>query len=67
MTTPTQISARRTLGNEEAAALLGCRPETLRVWVSQRRVPYVKVGRLTRFLEEDLHAFLERNRVEALQ
>ena len=52
-----------TWGNEQAAAYLGCTPETLRVWVSRRKVPFVKVGRLTRFLKSDLDGFLEENRV----
>ena len=50
-----------TWGNEQAAGYLGCTPETLRVWVSQRRVPYIKVGRLTRFRKKDLDEYLEQN------
>ncbi len=48
-----------TMTNDEAAAYLGCTPDTLRVWTSRRRVPFVKVGRLTRFLKAD------KNRVPA--
>ena len=54
-----------TWNNDQAASYLGCTPDTLRVWVSKRRVPFVKVGRLTRFLKWDLDDFLERNRVPA--
>ena len=52
-----------TMSNEEAAAYLGCTPGTLRVWTSRRRVPFVKVGRLTRFLKVDLDAYLQQHRV----
>jgi excisionase family DNA binding protein len=52
-----------TWGNDEAASYLGCTPDTLRVWVSKRKVPFVKVGRLTRFRRMDLDEFLEQNRV----
>ena len=52
-----------TLSNDQAAAYLGCTPGTLRVWTSQRRVPYVKVGRLTRFLREDLEEYVRKRRV----
>ena len=52
-----------TWGNHEAATFLGCTDGTLRVWVSQRRVPYVKVGRLTRFLREDLEEYVRERRV----
>lgn len=53
----------RTWGFEEAAEYLGCTPLTLRVWTSKRRVPFCKVGRLTRFMKRDLDAHLERQRV----
>jgi excisionase family DNA binding protein len=53
-----------TWGNDEAANYLGCTPDTLRVWVSQRRVPFVKVGRLTRFRRMDLDEFLNQNLVQ---
>ncbi len=33
---------------EEGAAYLGLSPGTLRNWLSARRLPFVKVGRLTR-------------------
>jgi excisionase family DNA binding protein len=52
-----------TLSNEEGAQILGCSPGTLRVWVSQRRVPFVKIGRLTRFLRQDLEEFIQSRRV----
>jgi excisionase family DNA binding protein len=56
-----------TWDNDQAAAYLGCTPDTLRVWTGRRRVPFVKVGRLTRFLKADLDEYLQRNRVaEAL-
>ena len=33
----------------QAAAYLGLSPWTLRQWVSQRRIPHVKLGRAVRF------------------
>lgn len=35
----------------------------IRSWVSQRRIPYTKVGRLTRFPEEHLDAWIRANTV----
>jgi excisionase family DNA binding protein len=49
----------------EAAALLGIKTWTMRQWVSQRKIAYVKVGRLTKLRQEDIAAFIERNRCEA--
>lgn len=57
--------AEGTWGNDQAATYLGVTPLTLRVWTSKRRVPFVKVGRLTRFLKVDLDEFLEQHRVPA--
>ena len=56
-----------TMTNDEAAAYLGCTPDTLRVWTSRRRVPFVKVGRLTRFLKTDLDEYLDQHRVPAVR
>ncbi|MBQ10471.1 MAG: hypothetical protein CMJ45_02855 [Planctomyces sp.] len=52
-----------TLGNDEAAQYLGVTPSTLRTWVSKRRVPHVRVGRLVRFRLADLEKFLEAGAV----
>ncbi len=54
-----------TMDNDQAAAYLGCTSDTLRVWTSRRKVPFVKVGRLTRFLKRDLDEWLEARRVRA--
>lgn len=59
------MEATGTLGNNEAAQILGCTPGTLRVWVSKRKVPFIKVGRLVRFRMKDLDEFLEQNAVPA--
>ncbi len=49
----------------EAAAYLGCKESTLRVWVSRRRVPHIKVGALCRFRTQDLDGWLEERTVPA--
>lgn len=52
-----------TWGIAEASAFLGCTQSTLRTWVSKRRVPFCRVGRLVRFRKADLDGFLEDNLV----
>ena len=47
-----------TWSNDEAAAYLGCTPDTLRVWVSKRMIPFLKVNALTRFRKSDLDAWM---------
>ena len=53
-------------GIEEAAAYIGCEPGTLRVWVSRRKVPHLKVGRLVRFRRKDLDKWLDSKLVRPL-
>ena len=51
------------LNYAEAAKYLGCRENTLRCWVSHRRVPHIKVGALCRFRRADLDAWLAERSV----
>lgn len=56
------------LRNEaEAAQILGVKTGTLQVWRSTKRyaLAYVKVGRLVRYRQSDLEAFLASRTVEA--
>jgi excisionase family DNA binding protein len=43
---------------KEAAHALTCSPAAIRKWLYQRKLPAVKVGRLTRIRPTDLEAFL---------
>ena len=49
---------------KEAAEALGVTVHTLSVWRSCNRysLPYIKVGRLVKYKEEDLKAFIEAQR-----
>ena len=52
----------RLLTIAEAAALLGVKTQTLYLWVSQKRVPHRKIGRLVRFTESDLEEFVDQQK-----
>jgi excisionase family DNA binding protein len=45
---------------------LGSTPNTIRVWCSKRRIPYVKVGRKVRFIPADLRKWVEEGRIDPL-
>jgi excisionase family DNA binding protein len=47
------------LGIQEAADFLGISIHTLYSWVSQRKIPFTKVGRLTKFKKEDMDKWLD--------
>ena len=48
---------------KEAADYMGLSPHTLYTMVSQRRVPFVKVGRLVKFDVELLDKWIKQNTV----
>ncbi len=52
----------RLLTVREAARLLGVREQSLYLWVSLKRVPHRKIGRLVRFTMGDLEEYVERQR-----
>jgi len=37
--------------------------ETVYAWTSQKRIPYIKMGRLVRFNADEVNKWLERQRV----
>lgn len=51
---------------DEVAALLRATPRFVRRLVAERRIEYVKVGRLVRFEAVAVAAYIERNRVVPL-
>ncbi len=54
---------QRLLSVREAGYYTGLSPHTLYAMVSQRRIPYVKVGRLTKFDVGLLDAWLKQHTV----
>jgi excisionase family DNA binding protein len=57
---------KRNLDIRAAAARIGCSPFTLRTWVRQRMIPYIRVGRRIVFDPGEVEAFLARNRIPAI-
>jgi len=53
------------LNRNEAASILGIKPQTLSKWSCSKLValPYVKVGRRAMYSMVDIENFIERNRV----
>jgi excisionase family DNA binding protein len=43
---------------KEAAEILAVKPQTLRQWVSAKRIPYVKIGAAVRFSPYQLEDFI---------
>ena len=54
---------QRLISVNEAAEYTGLSPHTIYTMVSQRRIPYVKVGRLVKFDVELLDKWIKQNTV----
>ena len=52
------------LKTKEAAQLLNLSENTIRMWIWQKRLPVVRLGRAVRLRREDLEHLVERNREE---
>ncbi len=57
---------RRFLGIKELAEYLGLTKGTLYVWVCQRRIPYLKVGKLVKFDLQEIEEWLKEKRVKEI-
>jgi len=51
----------------ETSKFLGVSSGTLYVWVCQKRIPYVKIGRLTKFDQKDLSTWIEQRKVKPFE
>jgi excisionase family DNA binding protein len=49
----------RLLSIKEVSERLSIKENTLRAWVFQRRIPTIRLGRLVRFRESDLAAWVK--------
>ena len=54
---------QRLMSVKEAAACTGLSPHTIYTMVSERRIPYVKMGRSVKFDEAMLQAWIKQNTV----
>ncbi len=57
---------KRLITIKEASEYLGISVNTLYSWVSQKKIDYVKMGRLTKFDLRVIDKFIENNSVEAV-
>lgn len=57
---------KRFLGIEELSQYLGLTKGTLYVWVCQRKIPYLKVGKLVKFDLIEIERWLKDKRIAML-
>ncbi len=57
---------KRLLNIKEASEYLGISVNTLYSWVSQKKIDYVKIGRLTKFDLKVIDRYIENNTIDAV-
>lgn len=60
----TKTVDKRLLNVQELSEYTGLSTSTIYSWVSQTRIPFVKLGRLTRFDLQKIEEWIEENSVE---
>jgi len=60
-----QATEQELLTVPEAAKFLRIQASTVRSWILQRRIPFVKIGRLVRIRKADCIALINKNLVSA--
>ena len=48
---------------KEIAEHLNVKPSTIYAWVNQKRLPYIKIGRLVKFDLRDIDAWIQERKV----
>jgi excisionase family DNA binding protein len=57
------MSDKEFLTKDDVVRDYGIAKRTLERWMSVRMIPYIKIGKLVRFLPRDLEKFIEAHRV----
>lgn len=48
---------------DDLAKYLSVSKETVYGWTSRKKIPFIKMGRLIRFLKPDIDAWMQKNKV----
>ncbi len=57
----------RILSVEEVAVFLGFAPQTIKNWVAQRKIPFIRLGRKTRFCPKSIQAWVKQKEFKSCQ
>ncbi len=57
------VEMERLWNDREVAEVLGIGYSTLQLWKKQRKIPYIKIGKHTKFVPSEIRNWLETNRV----
>jgi excisionase family DNA binding protein len=57
----------RLINCEELAEYLSVAPQTIRIWVSKKKIPFLKIGSTVRFSQSQIDEILENSKRKALK
>lgn len=57
---------KRFLGISELSEYLGLAKGTLYIWVCQKKIPYLKIGKLVKFDIQEIEVWLKDKRIKEL-
>jgi len=55
------------IGIETVSKQLGISVNTVYAWICQKRIPYVKIGRLVKFDQRDIDAWVESRKIKPFE
>ncbi|MFA5858406.1 MAG: helix-turn-helix domain-containing protein [Elusimicrobiota bacterium] len=58
---------QKLLSITEVSEYLGLSKNTIYSWIWQRKIPYVKCGRLVKFDKKDIDQWIERHKIDILK
>ncbi len=58
--------AEKLMGIKDISEMLGVSVSTLYKWVSEKKIPFVKIGRLVKFRQSDIEKYLDACKVEKI-
>ena len=61
------MESNRLMNTEQVAELLGMKPQTLRMWTSQKKISFTKLGSLVRFTPEQVEELINKGTVRAIK
>ncbi len=57
------MGEQRLIGIEHVSEHLGIKVNTVYSWVNQRKIPYIKVGRLIKFDLQDINQWIAERKI----
>ena len=58
---------RKLIGVKELSEYFGIRVNTIYMWTYQKKLPYFKIGKLVKFDQEEIDAWLKEKKIKTIR